>query len=188
MTARGRAGRLLLGAALLGGAVLCASLRTRRPGESHPTRATPGAAVVDPARAARPSRAALAELLATASRAHPPEQAHARPVDGRPHPITPDHLRLYRDADLLRAADAAIRAGRFDDARGLLAQHRRELSGMSAREEEGLLLLADCAERRSAHSVARVQRFYDEHTDSTLRRRLRRGCLEAGSEQRTGSQ
>jgi hypothetical protein len=188
MTARGRTGRLLLGAALLSAAVLSASLHARQPSEGQQAREAPGAALVESARAARPSRAALAQLLASASQARAPEPAHARPEDGRPHPITPDHLRLYRDADLLRAADAAIRAGRFDDARELLAQHHRELNGMSAREEEGLLLLADCAERRSAHSVARVQRFYDEHTDSTLRRRLRRACLEAGGEQRTQSQ
>jgi hypothetical protein len=187
MTERGRSGRLLLGAALLGAAVLCASLRARQPGENHQARETPGAPVVVPARAAR-SHAALAQLLAAASQARAPEQGEARPADGRPHPITPDHLRLYHDADLLRAADAAIRAGRFDDARARVAQHHRELNGMSAREEEGLLLLADCAERRSAHSVARVQRFYDEHTDSTLRRRLRRACLEASSEQRTRPQ
>jgi hypothetical protein len=44
--------------------------------------------------------------------------------------------------------------------------------------KEGLLLLADCAERPSPGNTARVQRFYDEHTESTVRRRLRRACLE----------
>jgi hypothetical protein len=121
----------------------------------------------------------LPQLLAAASLRPEANGAHARPADGRPHPITPEHLRRYRDVDLLRAAEIAIKAGNFAEARALVAQHHRELDGMSAPEEEGLLLLADCAEQRSASNMARVQRFYDEHSDSTLRRRLRRSCLEA---------
>jgi hypothetical protein len=101
----------------------------------------------------------------------------AAPHD-HPHPITRNHERLYRDVDLLREADDAIKAGEYDRARELLAQHRRELAGMSAVEEEGLWLLADCAQRRRAEDVERVRSFYEEHTDSTVRRRLRRACLE----------
>jgi hypothetical protein len=95
-----------------------------------------------------------------------------------PHPLSADHQRLYRDVDLLHAADEAIAQQRYAEARRLLAQHHAELPGMSAIEEEGLLLLADCAEQRNAQNVARVEDFYQRNTASTVRRRLRRGCLE----------
>lgn len=124
------------------------------------------------------SRAVL-RLLAQAAKSAPREDlAEERPADGRPHPITQDHRRLYRDLDLLHAADLAIRDERYDEARALLAEHHRELPDLSQVEEEGLLLLADCAEQPNAANVARVQSFYDRHTSSTIRRQLRRTCLE----------
>jgi hypothetical protein len=127
---------------------------------------------------ARLSRADFVRLLASVQH----EDRHLVKADNaqhpHPHPITSEHARLYRDVDLVHAADEAIKEGAFDSARDLLAQHHRELRGMSSVEEEGLLLLADCAEAPSADNVARVQSFYDEHSESTVRRRLRRGCLE----------
>jgi hypothetical protein len=119
----------------------------------------------------------LGQLAHAAQLAAPEPEASPRPEP--PHPITADHRRLYRDVDLLQAADDAISAQRFAEARALLAQHRRELPGMSVIEEEGLWLLTDCAELRNPQNVARVQAFYDEHSASTVRRRLRRACLEA---------
>jgi hypothetical protein len=171
---------LVLGALVAGAVALLAATREPKAVEAargHDRRA-PGAPLARPP-APRIGRAELLRLLAAARTLPAQDRAHERPADGLPHPLTPQHLRLYRDVDLLRAADAEIKAGRFDAARALIAQHRRELAGMSAPEEEGLLLLADCAEQRSAGNVARVQRFYDAHTDSMLRRRLRRACLEA---------
>lgn len=122
----------------------------------------------------------LLRLLAQAAR-DTPEDEHTHELTGAPHPITADHQRLYRDVDLLHAADQAIRLQRYAEARALLAEHHRALPGMSPVEEEGLLLLADCAELRSPASVASVQQFYDRHTASTVRRQLRRGCLEQES-------
>jgi pyruvate/2-oxoglutarate dehydrogenase complex dihydrolipoamide acyltransferase (E2) component len=123
-----------------------------------------------------PSRAEFLRMLA-AAQAEQHERAKELDHD-HPHPITTDHQRLYRDVDLLHAADEAIKAAQYDQARALLAQHHRELGGMSAVEEEGLWLLADCAEHSNAENVERVRSFYEEHRDSTVRRRLRRACLE----------
>jgi hypothetical protein len=96
-----------------------------------------------------------------------------------PHPITPEHVARYRDVDLLHAAERAILERRFGAARQLLARHRRELPAFSAVEVEGLALLADCVERPGPYALGRVRAFYDRHTDSTVRRRLRRSCLDA---------
>ena len=95
-----------------------------------------------------------------------------------PHPISADHARLYLDMDLLSAAERAIKDAHYEEARALLEEHHRALPGMSDVEEEGLLLLADCVEEPSEQNVAVVRAFYDLHTDSTIRRSLRRACLE----------
>ncbi|MFM2417648.1 MAG: hypothetical protein RL385_2371 [Pseudomonadota bacterium] len=103
-----------------------------------------------------------------------------RVAEGAPHPISHEHVRQFRDVDLLRAADAALGAGQIEEARAILASHHLEMPALSQVEEEALWLLADCVEDPSADRVARVQQFYDDHPASTLRRRLRRLCLEAG--------
>ncbi len=165
----------LLALALLFAAALALNLRGA---ESAPSAAQKSGAVRvktgSATRAPLPSRAEFLRMLAATQ----PEAQPARDDHDHPHPITRDHERLYRDVDLLREADDAIKAGDYDRARALLAQHHRELGGMSAVEEEGLWLLADCAEHGRAEDVERVRSFYEEHTESTVRRRLRRACLE----------
>lgn len=174
-----------LGAGLIAGLLLWVWAH----GKTTPERAAPTAnAVHAPVPAARErarpaqTRAllrTLGELARAAEESAPAQPASDETPDRTPHPLTPDHERLYRDVDLLHAADQAIEAGRFAEARALLAQHHRELPGMSVVEEEGLWLLTDCAELRSAANVSRVQAFYDQHSASTVRRRLRRACLES---------
>lgn len=119
----------------------------------------------------------LARLAHEEEAARQAQQAADR--EAHPHPLSADHQRLYRDVDLLHAADEAIAQQRYADARRLLEQHHTELPGMSPVEEEGLLLLVDCAEQHSPEHVARVQEYYDKNSASTVRRRLRRGCLES---------
>lgn len=172
-----RRARVLIAVALLFAAALVLNVRSGGPQAAGERK---GESVRSPGggtnRAPLPSRAQFLRLLAAAE---PEAVAHrARDDYDHPHPITRDHERLYRDADLLRAADEAIKVGEYDRARALLAQHHRELVGMSAIEEEGLWLLANCAEHGRADDVERVRSFYEEHTDSTVRRRLRRACLE----------
>jgi len=161
--------------ALLFAAALAFNLRSNdtAPEAGH-TRAATRSLETHAAHAPLPSRAEFLRMLAATK----PEAQPTRDDHDHPHPITRDHERLYRDVDLLREADQAIKAGEYDKARALLSQHHRELAGMSAVEEEGLWLLADCAQHGRAEDVERVRSFYEEHTDSTVRRRLRRACLE----------
>ena len=173
---------LWLGAAVVVAVLLWLCAPRDATPEAAPARKTPRA--VHATRTGQPRTAearamlhTLGQLAQAAQLAAP--QPEATPRAEESHPITADHRRLYRDVDLLQAADEAISAQRYAEARTLLAQHHRELPGMSAIEEEGLWLLTDCAEQRSAQNVARVQAYYDEHSASTVRRRLRRACLEA---------
>jgi hypothetical protein len=98
--------------------------------------------------------------------------------DRHPHPITAEHRRLYRDADLIDGAAALLRKGSTAEARALLAQHRTEYPQREGSDNEGLALLADCIERRDAPSIERARSFYDRNTHSMVRRQIRKQCLE----------
>ena len=95
-----------------------------------------------------------------------------------PHPITAEHLRIYRDVDLLEGTFAALKRRDFARARSLLDQHAREYASGYDDLQDGLSILADCMETSSAEARERAQRFYDQHTESTARRKIRRHCLE----------
>lgn len=177
MSTRARV-RVLLAGALVFGAALWLHLRAEGACEvaQRDAEQEPHARHGEQRAKATLSRADLVQFMAAIE-----QDARERAAKERaehPHPITREHERLFRDVDLLHAADEAIKEGAFESARDLLARHHRELRGMSTVEEEGLLLLADCAQEPNSDNLARAQSFYDEHTESSVRRRLRRGCLE----------
>jgi hypothetical protein len=96
-----------------------------------------------------------------------------------PHPITAEHVRLYRDVELLDGAWQALKRRDFQQARVLLRQHSSEYGSTGYDDlNDGLTLLADCMERPSATTRERAQRFYDERTASTARRKIRKHCLQ----------
>jgi hypothetical protein len=95
-----------------------------------------------------------------------------------PHPLTPTRVAQFRQADLLEGALRALDQRDFARARTLVATHRREFPGARVDMNEGIELLAECLERPTDAVVGRAEKFYSEHTVSTLRRRLRRECLE----------
>jgi hypothetical protein len=179
---RGRRAQILLLGALVLGCVLYLNLRGEAPrSQAEPAaEREPTSAVTRRLTDAKLSRVEFARLL-LATQETQPQTAVADAHTNHPHPITSDHVRLYHDVDLLHAADEAIKSGELDRARDLLSQHHRELHGMSVVEEEGLFLLADCVEEPNESNVARVKIFYEDHPESTVRRRLRRGCLELAS-------
>jgi hypothetical protein len=97
------------------------------------------------------------------------------------HPITAEHLRLYREDELLNGAWRSLRRRDFARARELVQTHQNEYPASKAHMDEGLLLLADCIEHPGAETRAKAQAFYDTKTFSPMRRRLRRLCLEASN-------
>jgi hypothetical protein len=95
----------------------------------------------------------------------------------KPHPITAEHQRRHREVSLIESAWAALEARDFARARALIEEHRRDYDGENGDLDEGMSLLADCMQSPSAETRSRAQRFYDEETYSTARRRIRRWCL-----------
>jgi len=95
-----------------------------------------------------------------------------------PHPITPEHVRLYRDVELLDSAWRAMERRDFERARSLLREHASEYASKGYDDiNDGLTLLADCMEHPSTSTRERAQRFYEQRTSSTTRRRIRKHCL-----------
>jgi hypothetical protein len=95
----------------------------------------------------------------------------------KPHPISGEHQRRYREVGIVDSAWEALEVRDFSKARKLIDEHRREYGGENGDLDEGMSLLADCMERPSAETRGRAQRFYDEEIYSTARRRIRRWCL-----------
>ena len=151
--------------------------RAAPPREVAPAPAEPSFPVQRPIALARSS--SETNTLATAARddlVAGPRNENLVP-GAKPHPITSEHERRYREVSLLDAAWDALEAKDFARARHLIDEHRRDYGDENADLDEGMSLLADCMEHPTAETRARAQRFYDEETYSTARRRIRRWCL-----------
>lgn len=98
-----------------------------------------------------------------------------------PHPITPQHRRIFHENDLIGALNAAMDQKDVAELRIQLKQYRDEYPEDAHVLADGYQIIADCLEHPGAETRAIAQRYYDEELDSGLRRYIRRHCLEAPS-------
>jgi len=99
-------------------------------------------------------------------------------VEEKPEPtkVEPSAADLEAEMKLIRGADAALRAGRANDALALLAQHQAEHPKASlAHEREGLRAIANC-QVGAGGSTAAAERFLSHSPRSPLAPRLRSAC------------
>lgn len=90
--------------------------------------------------------------------------------------VEPSAADLEAEMKLIRGADAALRAGRANDALALLAQHQAEHPHASlAHEREGLRAIANC-QIGTAGAAAAAQSFLQLSPHSPLAPRLRSAC------------
>ncbi len=108
----------------------------------------------------------------------PAGSAPAPPGPHHPHPITPQHLRIYRENNLLAALNGAVDVRDAAGIRRLLAEYREEFPEDEHTVQAGYAVIADCLDQPSAAVRARAQRYYDEELASNIRRYVRRHCLE----------
>ena len=97
-----------------------------------------------------------------------------------PHPITAEHQRLRRERALLAQLDQAVD---FHDGRALgslLDQYRREFPEDEQRLQAGYGVIAECLNAPGASSRSVAADFYAQQRGSSLRRWVRRVCLESG--------
>jgi hypothetical protein len=95
-----------------------------------------------------------------------------------PHPITPEHRRIFRENSLIGSLDGAMDAKDAPGMRVLLKQYREEYPEDANIMQEGYELIASCLENPGPGPRAAAQRYHDERVDSGLRRYIRRHCLE----------
>jgi hypothetical protein len=108
--------------------------------------------------------------------------AGSAPIDARgmaPHPVTPQHRRIFRENNLIGSLNGAMDVQDAAGLRRLLERYREEYPEDSHVLQDGYAIIADCLERPGAETRAVAQRYYDEQLDSGLRRYIRRHCLES---------
>jgi hypothetical protein len=174
---------------VLGGIVGWVVLRDGGATETEP------AAVEAPAVTAPPSPAAPTPAPVRPRPAPPPiEEEHvaddglpfmpaapdaARPTGPvHPHPITPQHQRIYAENRLIGALNGAMDVRDVAGMRKLLKQYRDEYPEDANDVQEGYEVVADCFEHPGAEARAAAVRFGEEHRGSTLRRWVNRYCLD----------
>ena len=108
--------------------------------------------------------------------ADPSAPMPAGPV--HPHPTTPAHLRIYRENNLLGALNGALDVKDASGMRRLLAQYREEYPEDPHELQAGYAIIADCLDHPGNASTAAASHYYDTELASTLRRYVRRHCLE----------
>jgi hypothetical protein len=170
----------IVGSALMGAASLLCIL-TLRPSakvpepEPTPREATQSDAMRLPGATAPPGETVLA------SKVVPRLAASQAPPAGalrHPHPITPQHERIYRENQLTFSLDGAVDVEDAKGIRRLLATYRQEFPEDSLVLQQGYEIIADCLERPGIATRTVAQSFYDTEFASTLRRHVRRHCLE----------
>jgi hypothetical protein len=95
-----------------------------------------------------------------------------------PHPITAKHLRIYRENALLGSLSDALDVRDVPKLRALLKAYRDEFPEDDNRLQGGYQAIADCLEQPGPASRAAAQSYFDHELASTLRRFVKRHCLE----------
>lgn len=164
--------RHALGALVLLAVVTIGRLEWRRarPQASHPTTSVPALTAVSVER--RPSEGMPGTLIA------PALAVEVAPPDGeRPHPITPEHERIFRENRLIGAMNGAMDVEDAEGLRRLLAEYRQEYPEDDQELSDGYAVIADCLDAPGAEARAAAERWAEEHRGSTLRRFVLRHCL-----------
>jgi hypothetical protein len=96
----------------------------------------------------------------------------------KPHPITPQHQRIFEENSRIAARNYAMDRGDFTALRRLNSAYRQDYPEDADVLKEGYDLIADCLEQRTPRAVAAARRYWQTERASSLRRHVRRHCLE----------
>jgi len=95
-----------------------------------------------------------------------------------PHPITPQHQRIYAENRLVGALDGAMEVKDATGMRRLLDQYRREYPEDDNDLQDGYAVIADCLDHPGSASRGAAEHWLDAHNGSTLKRFVNRHCLD----------
>jgi hypothetical protein len=172
-----RRASLGVGLFLLAGVVVWWTLQStaRAPGPPKPPPLSARSATSAPL---AQSATAPVNVAPAGARIRPAGSAEVDAVGMLPHPITPQHERIFRENDLIGQLNGAMDVGDAAGLRHLLRQYRDEYPEDSHVLQDGYELIASCLEHPGPEARAVAQRYYDTQLDSGLRRYIRRHCLE----------
>lgn len=144
------------------------------PGPGVP--ATPAVSVAQAAPAPK-----LRELAHDGLPIKPAGSAPSHESDGpmHPHPITPQHERIFRENNLVGDLNGAMDVKDVAGLRRLLKEYREDYPEDAHLLQDGYEIIANCLESPGPATRAVAQRYYDTELASGLRRYIRRHCLEA---------
>lgn len=175
-----RSRRLLGAIALLGAAALALALvllfGPRKP-KTADTRATIGADAIPESDTANTPARPTAPIGSNAARTLPSRAREGPDEDRRPHPITPEHVRIQNENQMLGALNDATDVKDVARLRQLVEVWKSKHDADPEKYAEAYTVIADCLELRNDESRAKARRFYDENRWSTLRRHIRRHCF-----------
>jgi hypothetical protein len=92
--------------------------------------------------------------------------------------MTPQHQRIFKENSILGTLNGAMDVGDVEALRQLNEQYQREFPDDPQQLQSGYSLIADCLDGRTDETRTRAQRYFDEQRGSTLRRYVKRHCLE----------
>lgn len=163
--------RQLRNAALAVAVIASAWLCLHEPGRVHdadaelpPLEVEATLALKTPAPIARPALVAAPKL--------------APDVEPHPHPITPAHVRLAHERQLIQQLNDLLDLRDGAGMRPLVAAYAREFPDDPNAMVAGYEVIADCLQDRSERVVEAAREYYERERASTLRRYVRRVCFE----------
>jgi hypothetical protein len=95
-----------------------------------------------------------------------------------PHPITPQHERIFRENRLIGQLNGAMDVRDAKGLRRLLAEYREEYPEDEHVLQDGYQLVIDCIESPGEASRAAAKKYWETELASGIRRHIRRHCLE----------
>ena len=122
-------------------------------------------------REAAPARSTI--TLASTRPAAAPE-----PDTEHPHPLTAERERIQHENQLIGALNDAVDLHDISAMRRLIARYREHDPNDEQALQAGYERIADCLQYPGAASRASAQAYYDTQRASTVRRYVRRACLE----------
>jgi hypothetical protein len=107
-----------------------------------------------------------------------PQLTAAYEQTGEPHPITPEHQRIQRELGLIQALNDALDLEDAAQMRPLIAVYAREYPDDANALRAGYERITDCLEDPGGVTREAARNYYEHERASTLRRYVRRICLE----------
>lgn len=175
---------IALGAIVIAGGWLLLARRSVRDGQPSVADDTTTAEPAAPEREVRPpvipAPAAREHVAADGVGFMPPHDGDPVPPGPvHPHPISPQHQRIFAENRIAFALDDATDARDVGVMKTLLAQYRREFPEDQWQLQDGYAVIIDCLEHPGPESRRAAERWLDQNNGSTVKRSVLRNCLES---------